>query len=312
MISIVTAYYNRKKLFYRTLMSIDKSAYRDFEVIAVDDASSPHERIKDLAGIFPFLKVIEINKKDKWYFNSCIPFNLGIAESSGDVIVLQNPECLHVHDVLSYITKNINNSNYISISAYSINKELTENFPLDITDKEWYIMKIIIAENKSTNETIEFSFEQWENLEKTGHSKYWRIIDTSAIVGGGKEKPIDYFKSLPQKKFSDGIGWYNHSKYNPVHYHFCSAITKKNMDLLGGFDERFAMGIGYEDNELVDRVNKLGLNKIIIDDVSVIHQWHEKVFDLINPEHLELYKKNANLYDMTRKEGVFKANDHGH
>ena len=43
-------------------------------------------------------------------------------------------------------------------------------------------MKTIVAENKRTNETVEFTFEQWTNLEKTGHSKYWRITDTSALI----------------------------------------------------------------------------------------------------------------------------------
>lgn len=39
----------------------------------------------------------------------------------------------------------------------------------------------------------------------------------------------------------DGLDcWYNHSVTNPKGYHFCSAITRKNLYDLGGFDERFA------------------------------------------------------------------------
>ena len=43
-------------------------------------------------------------------------------------------------------------------------------------------MKTIIAENKRTGETVEFTFEAWTNLKNTGHSGYWRIIDTSALI----------------------------------------------------------------------------------------------------------------------------------
>ena len=65
MISIVTAYYNRKKLFYETLKSINRSAFKDIEIIAVDDASSPEERIEDLMDEFPYLKVYRLEKKHK-------------------------------------------------------------------------------------------------------------------------------------------------------------------------------------------------------------------------------------------------------
>ena len=101
-ISIVTAYYNRKSLFIRTLNSIAKTAYKDFELIAVDDASHEWERIEDQESEFPFLKVIRIEEQDKWYSNPSIPFNIGIAKAKGDIIILQNPECFHTQDILTY------------------------------------------------------------------------------------------------------------------------------------------------------------------------------------------------------------------
>lgn len=53
-ISVVAAYVNRKNLFYQTLKSITKTKHDDFEVIAVDDGSSPEHRIEDLKLEFPF------------------------------------------------------------------------------------------------------------------------------------------------------------------------------------------------------------------------------------------------------------------
>lgn len=223
-VSIVVAYYNRRGLFIETLKSIAKTMHDDYEIIAIDDASDMEERINDLEIDFPLLNVFRVNKEDKWYYNSGIPNNMGIAKATGDIILLQNPECLHVHDILSYIVKNVTEQNYLSISTYGV-----------------------------------------------------------------------------------GFGWYNHPILKPTYYPFCAALTKTNMEKLGGFDERYAEGIGYDDNDLVDRITRLGLQKIITTDVLVLHQQHSTVYNLSNPEHKALYDRNAKLHKQTRKENTIKV-----
>lgn len=257
MISIVSAYYNRKPQFYRTLKSISNSKVKDFEYIVVDDGSSDEHRLEDLVKEFPFLKIIRIEPKDKWYVNSCIPFNIGIRNISGDIIILQNPECLHVHDVLSYAKKYVNDDNYVTFSAYAINEKLT-------------------------------------NFDLLNH------IQANTVP--------QFLKGLPQKITDDATytGWYNHTKYRPAYYHFCSTITKKNMDLLNGFDERYADGIACDDDEFVVRIGRLGLKKIIVDDVSVIHQWHAPSYYVI-PNARQLREKNGLLLNITRIETGYRA-----
>jgi hypothetical protein len=126
MISIVTAYHNRKDLFINTLKTIDKfKGNNEIEVIAVDDCSTEEHRIEDLVNIFPFLKVIRIEKENKWYINPCVVFNIGFKEVKGDVIIIQNPECLHIGDVISESSK-INENEYLSFGCYSIDKNKTE------------------------------------------------------------------------------------------------------------------------------------------------------------------------------------------
>jgi len=257
MISIVTAYHNRKELFYQTLKSIEKSQFKDIELIAVDDCSSSEHRLEPYLDEFPFLKIIRLEQKDKWYINPCVPFNKGISKANGDIIVLQNPECLHVHDVLTYISENINDENYISISAYGLESRLTKLLPEHIK-----------------NGTL-----------------------------------LDFFNTFPQRPYRgyDMSGWYNHSIYRPVHFHFCSAITRNNMKKLNGFDERFAYGIAYDDDEIVARIRILGLKLHIENSVSVIHQYHASGWN--SPNAGQLCDLNRLLIDnYTRKENRYKAN----
>jgi GT2 family glycosyltransferase len=258
MISIVMAYYNRKQLLINTLNSIVKSTNKDIEVIVVDDGSSENHRIENIKEQFKFLKIIRIEPKDKWYVNPCIPFNIGIRAAIGDIIVLQNPECLYVHDVLTYINENIDDTKYLTISTYA----LDEN---------------------TTNSLLKYS-------------------DDSIL--------LRFFKTLPQQPVNEkfSIGWYNHSKYRPAYFHFCSAITKKNMDLLNGFDERYANGIACDDDEFVIRIGRLGLNKIICDEVSVIHQYHAPIYYNI-PNAGGLRNNNGVLLNITKNESGYKANN---
>lgn len=127
MISIITAYYNRKELFRKTLLSIARLKYsEDIEFIVVDDGSDEEERIEDLVTEFPFLKVIRLEKKDKWYQNSCIPFNEGFRFAKGDKIIIQNPECYHFDNVIEFTSKHLIEGDYLSFGCFALDKQTTD------------------------------------------------------------------------------------------------------------------------------------------------------------------------------------------
>ncbi len=125
------------------------------------------------------------------------------------------------------------------------------------------------------------------------------------------EKPdwdLDYIKGLATNNttaFIEGDdGWYNHSKHRPCGYHFTSAITKKNLNKLSGFDERYADGIGYEDHEILTRIKKMGLAVAVVDDATVIHQWHYNTLKAAN--YHTLFARNELLYNLvTKKENRY-------
>jgi GT2 family glycosyltransferase len=127
MISIVTAYYNRKEELWRTLKTIEKSEVKDFEFIIVDDGSDWRQRIEDFASEFSFIRLKRIEIKDKTYINPCIPFNVAFSIAQGDLILIQNPECLHMGDVLKHVRDNSKYDQYLVYSCYSLSEKANAN-----------------------------------------------------------------------------------------------------------------------------------------------------------------------------------------
>ncbi len=101
--------------------------------------------------------------------------------------------------------------------------------------------------------------------------------------------------------FDGDFGWYNHSIYRPANYHFCSAITRKNLEELGGFDERYANGVGYDDDEFLIRIKKKGLKVELVDTPFVYHQWHYSSNIFTNKPSNENLFKNTTLKETTWK-----------
>ena len=122
MISVAMTYFNRKQHLINTLNSMTKSVYKNFEVIIVDDGSDDEHRIEDLQEQFNFIKIIRINPEQKTHTNPCIPFNIALGNTGGDIIILQNPECFHYDDVFSHVVKNIKPNKYLAYTV--VNKDV--------------------------------------------------------------------------------------------------------------------------------------------------------------------------------------------
>ena len=258
MISIVTSYYNRKQIFIRTLNSIKSQLdiYKNpLEVIVVDDGSDAEERLEDLVVEFPFLKIVRLEKENKWYKNSCIPFNIGFRHAKGEKIIFQNPECFHYGNILEFVENNLQESVYLSFACYSLGIESTDNF---------------------------------ENLIR---------------------EPLS-LKNLMEKNNQGYIGdgldcWYNHSVIRPAGYHFCCAITKRDLYDLGGFDERFAQGVAYDDNEILYRIKLKGMKIEIIDTPIVFHQNHYQKPSSLNNVSLMDKKSKKLRHQLVERNRIF-------
>lgn len=127
MISIVMAYYNRREQLNYTLKTIAQSQVKDLEIVIVNDFSNNENNIDDLPSCWPELNFNIINMRDhyktKSYCNPCVPYNVGFRASRGDQIIIQNPECCHMGDVLNYVKQNLVDGTYLSFHTYACTKQ---------------------------------------------------------------------------------------------------------------------------------------------------------------------------------------------
>jgi GT2 family glycosyltransferase len=88
--------------------------------------------------------------------------------------------------------------------------------------------------------------------------------------------------------------WYQHSLYRAAQYHFCSCIKKEVYWQIGGFNEAYTQGYGYDDNSFLGRVQASSLKIVQADELQVTHLWHQKVQP---PNYRELLQRNRTLFE---------------
>ena len=127
----------------------------------------------------------------------------------------------------------------------------------------------------------------------------------------------DFFKNFTPQPFNSdttegNIGWFNHPQHRAVGYHFCSAISKNNLDEMNGFDERFANGIGWDDTEFYFRVTYKGLKFNIIEEPYVIHQYHYYDDKFKSLDVNKLSNLNRMLLNTTINQGKIRVNENSY
>jgi glycosyltransferase involved in cell wall biosynthesis len=223
LLSIVIPYYNRKQLLINTLKSINyfKSEY-PIEIIIVDDGSNNEHQVNDISTLFPDLNInlIILSRDTSKWRGAAIAYNTGFDAATGDVILINSADTIHMGDIIGYIFKFLTEKSYISFSTYQGTPEMLGGF----------------------------------------NNFNWEIPDVT-------KRLIDI--GLPYSN------WWNSHSTNYTLIPYCGALTTENMRTLGGYDERFIKGIGYDDYDFIDRVKNLGLKTELIDDPFCVHQHHK-------------------------------------
>jgi glycosyltransferase involved in cell wall biosynthesis len=129
---IVMPYFDRQAQLTKTLLSFQKSFHKDFEVVIIDDKSPKEVELPELN--YPVtLRRIEY----KQWHNPDPVYNIGlkIALNKGaDIIIIQNPECYHVGDIISFASR-IDDFHYVTFSCFSLSKESTEAGIVNLNNK---------------------------------------------------------------------------------------------------------------------------------------------------------------------------------
>jgi len=120
-VSIILPYYNRKNLLLNTLKSFNKFyENKNVEVVIIDDGSNSENRLEDSLNFNLNIKLIRLENKNG--INPCYPYNVGVRNSSGDIIILSSPETFHTKDMfdISNNFKKLTNETYLLFSVFCL------------------------------------------------------------------------------------------------------------------------------------------------------------------------------------------------
>jgi glycosyltransferase involved in cell wall biosynthesis len=128
-VSIILPYYNRKKLLIRTLDSFQLlySSDSGLEIVIVDDHSDDKNRIEDLVRRYN-LNIMLFRLPNKSGVNPCYPYNVGVRQSKGSIIVLSSPEILHTSNMfeISNNFEKLDDVTYFQFSVFCLLEEMEE------------------------------------------------------------------------------------------------------------------------------------------------------------------------------------------
>jgi len=265
-VSIILPYYNRKKYLVATLdgFQLLYGGNTRLEIVIVDDCSSEENRIDDIVGSYK-LNINYVRISENTGINPCYVYNVGVRESTGDVLILSSPEIFHINNIfeISNNFKGLADDKYFLFSVFCLTEKTILEKCLDGN----------VNINEKINEIKTFIPEFYKNLGINGYP------------------------------FNNNYGsWYLHSKFRKSYLNFCTALTKNLYYELSGFDERFRYGTEYDDNEFLDRV-KQKINKYVwFDEFVSIHFDHPVAatmgcnsnLNLYNSVKSDVYEKNDN------------------
>ena len=270
-ISIVMGYINRLNQLEITIQTILNSKHKNFEIIIVNDGK---EDLNFLISKYSDCRIVIIDNSKKNYINPGMSYNLGIEKASGEIIILQNPECCHIGDILTVCNTLLKPKDYLAFSCYYLDNYKKNN-----------LLENILFENNEND------------------TDFWNISKIKKIMNFSHASSNDSILSKKHK------GWCSHHKYNPNYLHFCTAIYKSDLVNIGCFDVKYKDGICFDDDDLVRKVilNDLNYSYYFISETAefytapieyscfCIHQHHDR-FNYSDPNIMDKWEINKQLF----------------
>jgi len=232
------AHYKREELLYRTLW-----AYRDqhtpeelknIEFVIVDDDGGKSELFRKVLKVHSKALNITAASMDEGTNNASGPMNYAIKLSKGELVVLTNPENIPYTPHLLTKIKRLMMMGGLVRHLACACYGLSDGHTDELRDVDWS------------------SPQQFVNcLSET---------EFNSISSNGSIKGLE--------------GWRQHTRYRPADWYFLSAIFRKPLYTIRGFDEDYMEGQGKEDVDFANRVIKLGMEMVRTDEIVCLHQNH--------------------------------------
>lgn len=102
----------------------------------------------------------------------------------------------------------------------------------------------------------------------------------------------DWSPSVSLDETIGGEGtWLQHSQHSNRQFHFCTAMNLKRWETIGYFDPRMYDGYWYDDDLLIWKIRRAGVNVMSVDNPMTIHQRHNRSWE----NRLDLIRKNLQV-----------------
>lgn len=108
-VSIVMAAYRRPLQLAQTLNSINNQSYPGLNIVVVEDGDN-RDGTSDICSALGAQYICRHNRPDPAdvpFSNPAIPLNIGIRAATGDILIIQNPECTHHGPVIQTLVDNL-------------------------------------------------------------------------------------------------------------------------------------------------------------------------------------------------------------
>lgn len=260
-ISIVMAYLNRLEQTIFTLKTISLSLYKNKEIIIVDDASRSDQDLTYIITNYNFrIKLIKVRPDQKNWINPCVAYNIGFKNSSGEIIIVQNPEVCHVGDCITFVQNNLIKNDWLSLNCYGLG-------------------------GFNDNAGLERIFNE------SGFNNIFDYINNRKFNIGGNTVTLDNPGGWVNhfKKF-----------FVAYHYFAAIYKEDLENRMGGGFYEGYKDGICWDDNDFIKYLIHFGFTfKIPVFRKHLpfsIHQYHSKTDALSSEKKNEYHLRNRHVF----------------
>lgn len=301
-ICIVMTYYNRIEQLTNTLKTIEETQYPKelIEVICIDDRSVIEPCILDLSKYSYNIKLIYSNfERDNDIINPSYAYNNAFKYINGEYIIIQNAECMHIGDIISYAVNNLTKNNFISFPCWatpneSVSKELFDN------RKNYNNIAEIININSNKLEDYPLELKGWYN-EKSLRPECLHFCNAMHIdvlkKNGLFNIQINKLLGFDDNDFAERLMFNNDLDIIiPDHNYELFVVHQYH----GKYNKPRPHGIFLNSH---DKYRKIYNNRI-----NNIYELFKNKYKIINYKYSDIKNKNTFLENLNNKYSIFKVN----